>query len=129
VRLAYLHEAGISKTTDEPYLVVAGIILHGDEHWRPVGSWHLGKDIYMMTRNRFSMRKIFCMVLESFRGKDGQANDVGECWRSWDRNYAKARSANHIWSHQSRSAQTKSIEGSAKATESDVRLPVMLMHL
>jgi hypothetical protein len=45
------------------------------------------------------------------------------------RNSAKARFANHIWSHQSRSAQTKSIEGSAKATESDVRLPVMLMHL
>jgi hypothetical protein len=31
VRLAYLDEAGISKTADEPYLVVAGIILHGDD--------------------------------------------------------------------------------------------------
>jgi hypothetical protein len=106
VRLAYLDAAGIPKTADEPYLVVAGIILHGDDIGvRPRSiSGHLGKDIYLMTRNRFSMRKIFCMVLESFRGKDGQANDVGECWRSWDRNYAKARSANHIWSHQSRSA-------------------------
>jgi hypothetical protein len=30
VRLAYLNEAGILKTADEPYAVVAGIILRGD---------------------------------------------------------------------------------------------------
>jgi hypothetical protein len=36
VRIAYLDEAGKSKHEEEPYLVVAGIILHGDEHWRPL---------------------------------------------------------------------------------------------
>lgn len=36
VRIAYLDEAGISNPAHEPYLVVAGIILHADEHWRPL---------------------------------------------------------------------------------------------
>jgi hypothetical protein len=36
VRIAYLDEAGISNRSQEPYLVVAGIILHGDEQWRPL---------------------------------------------------------------------------------------------
>jgi len=36
VRIAYLDEAGISNPAHEPYLVVAGIILHADEHWRPI---------------------------------------------------------------------------------------------
>lgn len=34
VRIAYLDEAGKSKVEEEPYLVVAGIVLHADEHWR-----------------------------------------------------------------------------------------------
>lgn len=36
MRIAYLDEAGISNPAHEPYLVVAGIILHADEHWRPI---------------------------------------------------------------------------------------------
>jgi hypothetical protein len=36
VRLTYLDEAGISNPRQEPYLVIAGIILHGDQHWRPL---------------------------------------------------------------------------------------------
>lgn len=36
VRIAYLDEAGLSNPLQEPYLVVAGIILHADEHWRPL---------------------------------------------------------------------------------------------
>lgn len=36
MRIAYLDEAGVSNPTQEPYLVVAGIILHADEHWRPI---------------------------------------------------------------------------------------------
>jgi len=36
VRIAYLDEAGISNPAHEPYLVVAGIIMHADEHWRPI---------------------------------------------------------------------------------------------
>jgi hypothetical protein len=59
VRLAYLDKAGTSKTADEPYLLVAGIILHGDD----IGvrsssiSGHLSKDSYLMTRSRFSNAK------------------------------------------------------------------------
>jgi Protein of unknown function (DUF3800) len=34
VRIAYLDEAGKSKPEEEPYLVVAGVILHADEHWK-----------------------------------------------------------------------------------------------
>ena len=36
VRIAYLDEAGISNPKHEPWLVVGGIILHADEHWRPL---------------------------------------------------------------------------------------------
>ena len=33
MRLVYLDEAGISNPQQEPYLVVAGIIVHADEQW------------------------------------------------------------------------------------------------
>jgi hypothetical protein len=36
LRIAYLDEAGISNSVQEPYLVVAGVILQADEHWRPL---------------------------------------------------------------------------------------------
>jgi Protein of unknown function (DUF3800) len=36
VRLAYLDEAGISDVQQEPYLVVAGVILNGDQDWQPI---------------------------------------------------------------------------------------------
>jgi hypothetical protein len=36
VRLLYLDEAGISKRDEEPYLVVAGMIVHGDRDWKPL---------------------------------------------------------------------------------------------
>lgn len=36
MRIAYLDEAGISNPQHEPYLVVAGVILHADEHWKPL---------------------------------------------------------------------------------------------
>lgn len=36
MRLAYLDEAGISNPRQEPYLVVAGIILNGDQDWQPL---------------------------------------------------------------------------------------------
>jgi hypothetical protein len=36
VRIAYLDEAGISNPAHEPWIVVGGIILHADEHWRPL---------------------------------------------------------------------------------------------
>ncbi len=36
MRIAYLDEAGISNPVQEPYLVVAGIIIDGDKHWRPL---------------------------------------------------------------------------------------------
>jgi hypothetical protein len=34
VRLVYLDEAGISNPREEPILVVAGIIVHGDDQWK-----------------------------------------------------------------------------------------------
>lgn len=36
VRLAYLDEAGVGNIQEDPYLVVAGIILNGDQDWRPL---------------------------------------------------------------------------------------------
>lgn len=36
VRLAYLDEAGVGKVVEEPYLVIAGVILNADQHWRDV---------------------------------------------------------------------------------------------
>lgn len=36
VRLVYLDEAGISNPDDEPYLVVAGVIVNADQDWRPL---------------------------------------------------------------------------------------------
>lgn len=34
VRIAYLDEAGIGDPAQEPFVVVAGIVLHGDKQWR-----------------------------------------------------------------------------------------------
>ena len=34
VRLIYLDEAGISNPAHEPFLVVAGILIHGDKQWK-----------------------------------------------------------------------------------------------
>lgn len=36
VRLVYLDEAGVGNLFDEPYLVMAGIILNADQDWRPL---------------------------------------------------------------------------------------------
>lgn len=36
VRLVYLDETGISNPTHEPYLIVAGVIISGDQDWRPL---------------------------------------------------------------------------------------------
>ncbi len=36
VRLVYLDEAGISKTAEEPYLVVAAVIVHADNETGPL---------------------------------------------------------------------------------------------
>jgi len=36
VRVAYLDEAGISKPAEEPYCVVAGILVNADEQWKAV---------------------------------------------------------------------------------------------
>lgn len=36
VRLVYLDEAGVSNPIQEPYLVVSGVILNGDQDWRPL---------------------------------------------------------------------------------------------
>jgi len=36
VRLVYLDEAGISNPSQEPYLVVGGIIINADQDWRPL---------------------------------------------------------------------------------------------
>jgi hypothetical protein len=36
VRLVYLDEAGVSKISEEPYLVIAGVILNADQDWRPL---------------------------------------------------------------------------------------------
>jgi hypothetical protein len=33
MRIAYLDEAGISNIRQEPYLVIAGILIHGDRDW------------------------------------------------------------------------------------------------
>jgi hypothetical protein len=36
VRIAYFDEAGIAHEKQEPYLVVAGVMIHGDSQWFPV---------------------------------------------------------------------------------------------
>ena len=43
VRLIYLDEAGISNPAHEPYLVVAGVIIHGDRQWKALDEdlWNL----------------------------------------------------------------------------------------
>jgi hypothetical protein len=38
VRIAYFDEAGTSKPSAEPYLVVGGVLIHGDTEWQPVES-------------------------------------------------------------------------------------------
>lgn len=34
VRILYLDESGIGKISKDPHLVVAGVLIHGDTHWR-----------------------------------------------------------------------------------------------
>lgn len=53
MRVAYLDEAGISKAEEEPYFVVAGVILAPDGQWREVEAWmralahkYLGEDVF-----------------------------------------------------------------------------------
>ncbi len=43
MRLIYLDEAGISNPRQEPYLVVAGVIVHGDNQWKALekGLWDI----------------------------------------------------------------------------------------
>jgi hypothetical protein len=36
VRIAYLDEAGTSSETAEPFLVVGGVLIQGDNDWYPV---------------------------------------------------------------------------------------------
>jgi Protein of unknown function (DUF3800) len=36
VRVAYFDEAGVADEKQEPYLVVAGVMIHGDDQWFPV---------------------------------------------------------------------------------------------
>jgi len=39
VRIVYFDEAGTSSNVQEPYLVVAGIIVHGDTQWLPIETY------------------------------------------------------------------------------------------
>ncbi len=39
MRIIYLDEAGIGKLADDPCVVVAGIILHGDKQWLPLETY------------------------------------------------------------------------------------------
>jgi hypothetical protein len=36
VRIAYLDEAGVGEMRAEPYMVIAGVILNGDQDWQPI---------------------------------------------------------------------------------------------
>lgn len=36
VRIAYFDEAGVAKEKQEPFLVVGGILIHGDTEWQPI---------------------------------------------------------------------------------------------
>ena len=36
VRIAYFDEAGTAKEKQEPYLVVGGVLIHGDQEWQPI---------------------------------------------------------------------------------------------
>jgi hypothetical protein len=36
MRVAYFDEAGIAAEAQEPYLVVGGVLIHGDDQWQPV---------------------------------------------------------------------------------------------
>ena len=36
VRMVFLDEAGTGKPEEEPYLVVAGVIVHADKQWKPI---------------------------------------------------------------------------------------------
>ena len=39
VRLAYIDEAGIGNPSQEPFLVVAAVLVHGDVQWQPLESY------------------------------------------------------------------------------------------
>ena len=34
MRIAYFDEAGTAKESQEPYLVVGGLLIHGDQEWQ-----------------------------------------------------------------------------------------------
>ncbi len=36
VRIAYFDEAGVAKEKQEPFLVVGGVLIHGDSEWQPI---------------------------------------------------------------------------------------------
>jgi hypothetical protein len=36
MRIAYFDEAGVAHEAQEPYLVVGGVLIHGDQQWQPV---------------------------------------------------------------------------------------------
>ena len=42
VRLAYIDEAGIGNPEQEPFLVVAGVLVHGDIQWKPLEDYLSG---------------------------------------------------------------------------------------
>jgi len=39
VRMIYFDAAGLSNPKHEPYIVVAGVIIHGDRQWKPIGDY------------------------------------------------------------------------------------------
>lgn len=39
MRKAFLDEAGISRPKDEPFVVTAGVVIHGDSQWMPVSDY------------------------------------------------------------------------------------------
>src|SRR5271154_1266138 len=36
VRIAYFDEAGVAHESQEPYVVVGGVLIHGDTQWHPI---------------------------------------------------------------------------------------------
>jgi hypothetical protein len=39
VRMIFFDAAGLSNPLHEPYIVVAGVIIHGDKQWKPLGDY------------------------------------------------------------------------------------------
>ena len=76
MRLAYLDETGDSNLDHEPYLVVAGVILDGDQDWQPLKR-HLESIArrYLPSKDQtrlFSMLKAFGMASVTSIGPNGQ---------------------------------------------------------